>query len=211
MKRQNLDEEVYEIVLRQIMNGEYNSGEKIRVDELASELEVSITPVLSALPHLVYDGLVMTKRGNGFVLADFDEEDFRKILDVHNNITIIACQWIVDHDLEESVETLQELADQTLEAFESGSYTRYRKYDDKFHETIIHRADNPFLLDFYKNIYRKLCYCYQMKRPAADRGIGTAKPQNHKKICQALLDKDFLSLREILINDFEMETEDRSA
>lgn len=205
MKRKNLDDEVYEILLQKIMAGEYSAGEKIRLDELAEELDVSVTPVLGALRKLVFDGLVTTKRGNGFYVAVYSKEDLAEMLEALNHIFMIAFGHIMTHDPAASIARLRELSDRAQAASDACDYESYLEVDNLFHKTIVQMMGNRYILDFYDDLFRKICYCFQLSVVTAERGFKTARPDNHYKICNALERGDREALERILISDFPLD------
>lgn len=53
--RQNLDQQVYEILQSSILNGKYKAGFKIVPNDISSELGISKTPITHALKRLEQD------------------------------------------------------------------------------------------------------------------------------------------------------------
>lgn len=203
MKRRNLDEEVYDILLQQIMEGIYSMGEKIRVEELAEELDVSVTPVLSALRKLVYFGLVTTKRGNGFCVATFTKQEQRELLQAHDEVFMLAFRKIIEQDDHVLIQRLRTLSDQAMAAYQSQKYKTYLKADNLFHNTILEQLDNRYLIQFCHEMFQKLCFCYQLNIASDSRGMKTARPENHYRFCDALEQKDYEALRQTLHADFD--------
>jgi len=203
MKRRNLDEEVYDILLQQIMEGTYSMGEKIRVEELAEELEVSVTPVLSALRKLVYFGLVTTKRGNGFCVATFTRQEQQELLQAHDEIFMLAFRMVIEKNDPALIQRLRTLSDQAMTAYRSQKYKSYLKADNLFHNTILEQLGNRYLIRFCHEMFQKLCFCYQLNIASDSRGMKTARPENHYRFCDALEQKDYAALREILQADFD--------
>ena len=92
-----------------------------------------------------------------------------------------------------------------MAAYQTRDYEAYLKADNKFHESIIQMLNNRYLLEFYYDIFRKICYCFQLSMGSSERGLKTARPDNHCKICDALERGDRQALEEILISDFTVE------
>jgi DNA-binding GntR family transcriptional regulator len=204
MKRNNLDIEVYNILINQIMDGRYNAGEKISIEDLAAELGVSVTPVLGALRKLVYEGLVVTIRGKGYHVATFSEEDLNEMLSAVNSIFLMAFEHILANESEDVLANLYKLSEKAQKEFDEGDYQAYLQTDAEFHESIIKELDNQYIIKFYNDMFRQICYCYQASRDSTHRGINTALPDNHFNICDALKRRDREALKEALIADFPM-------
>ena len=56
LEKKSLRSEVFELLRRRIVSGEYALGEWLRQEEIANELGVSPTPVREALDELVAEG-----------------------------------------------------------------------------------------------------------------------------------------------------------
>ena len=57
-------------VRRRIFNGTYPAGEYLRLDQLATELGVSVTPVREALLNLRAEGLLVQHPRRGFMVLE---------------------------------------------------------------------------------------------------------------------------------------------
>src|SRR5215212_7933557 len=65
-RRPTLAEDVFDVIMAQIMNGEIPPGERVSIDALARQLDVSPTPVREALARLESDGLVVKRALQGY-------------------------------------------------------------------------------------------------------------------------------------------------
>ena len=55
--KNSLDEILYEHIVESLINGDYEMGQNLTLDELAHRFEVSRTPVVQAVKLLANDGL----------------------------------------------------------------------------------------------------------------------------------------------------------
>ena len=82
-----LNQRVYEHILRQIIEVQIEPGERINVTKIAEQLQISRTPIRSAMDQLVKDGLIKRVSDRGYQvtpinMADcFNLCDARKILE----------------------------------------------------------------------------------------------------------------------------------
>jgi DNA-binding GntR family transcriptional regulator len=72
-------ERVYAHILAQILSGQLSGGTHLREVEIASTLGTSRTPVREALMQLEAEGLVVTNRNTGAMVASFSREDAEAI------------------------------------------------------------------------------------------------------------------------------------
>jgi DNA-binding GntR family transcriptional regulator len=64
-----LGDQVYEAIKERILDQAYAPGEKLNIDRLVREFEVSSTPIREALTRLVAEGLVSAAPFVGFATA----------------------------------------------------------------------------------------------------------------------------------------------
>ena len=62
--KNSLDEILYEHIVESLINGDYEMGQNLTLDELAHRFEVSRTPVVQAVKLLANDGILQIM-GNG--------------------------------------------------------------------------------------------------------------------------------------------------
>ncbi|MBO8126963.1 MAG: GntR family transcriptional regulator [Firmicutes bacterium] len=85
-------QQVYEIIRRQIVTMNLRPGEKLGVEQLASSLGVSRTPVREALNLLVREGLVTVKPRVGYYVVRLTPTDVEEICDVRKMIELYSLE-----------------------------------------------------------------------------------------------------------------------
>ncbi|GAB7052840.1 GntR family transcriptional regulator [Catenuloplanes indicus] len=81
-----LAEEVATALRARIMSGELRPGDRIRLEEVASQLGVSITPVREALLHLRGEDMVELEPRKGYVVAPLSRQDIRDVFQLQGDI-----------------------------------------------------------------------------------------------------------------------------
>ena len=76
--RQRFDS-IYKVLRRRIVLLDYQPGTRLDVDVLASEFNVSRTPVRSVIQQLGSEGLAVTRHGVGTAVTDVDVEQVRDV------------------------------------------------------------------------------------------------------------------------------------
>jgi DNA-binding GntR family transcriptional regulator len=80
--RQNLAQEVADVIRRRIARGELASGERLSEGALAAGLEVSRTPLREALARLTSEGLVRADPRRGFFVQTLEPEEIESLYQV---------------------------------------------------------------------------------------------------------------------------------
>src|SRR5689334_13844792 len=84
--RPQLSEEVAGHLRSQIMSGRVRPGDRIRLEEVAEQLGVSITPVREALLTLRGDGMVELEPRRGYVVAPMSRQDILDVFTLQGDI-----------------------------------------------------------------------------------------------------------------------------
>ena len=72
----------YELLRDAIVEARHAPGEKLRIDHLSRELDVSSGAIREALSRLTADGLVVAEPQKGFVVAPISRRDLKELTDV---------------------------------------------------------------------------------------------------------------------------------
>ena len=86
-------EPTYDTLRRRLLGGAWPSGYRLEAARLASELDVSITPVRDSLNRLTGEQLVHSAPGEGFHVPRIDETELCEMLDWHHALIRLALEW----------------------------------------------------------------------------------------------------------------------
>lgn len=153
-KRQVLTDQVFDVLMAQLIDGKLVAGSPLKIDRLARELEVSQTPVREALARLESTGLVERTALRGYTVAPMltkkelgDLMDARLLLEPMN--AFLAAERADDEFLANLANVVA-----NFEAAPTGpTFKNFRQYwtaDERFHQLIAEQADNRALLSAYQ-------------------------------------------------------------
>lgn len=150
-ERPSLGEEIYDILLSQLISLKIPPGEKLSIDALARDLRVSQTPIRSALIRLEAEGLVMRKHNAGYSAAPIPSGDrFRQLYDfrllLEPAATAMATRNMDATQRAALAETGLEMAESIGEDSEAG-YGRFAILDARFHDMITESCGNELIID----------------------------------------------------------------
>ena len=152
--RPQLAEDVARFVRRRIFDGTYAAGQYIRLDQLAAELGVSVTPVREALFELKAEGLLAQQPRRGFVVLPVTGRDLTDVANVQayigGELAARAAANITDEQLRELEKIQTELED----AYASDDDERAVRLNHEFHSAINVAADSPKLAQLMSQITR---------------------------------------------------------
>lgn len=180
---------VYEILWKQIVEGERRQGERLIDAELVEELGVSRTPVRHALYQLQEAGLVETSTGRGFHIVVFNADDIRELYDLRTILEISAVRAaaanIGETDLRTALGELEVLRDEP----DPERGPRFLRADVQFHHTLIAgNTGNRRLAEAIAS-QRAQMSVFMVGGTRAPGGVSTAINE-HVQILRALIDHD---------------------
>lgn len=140
-----------------IVRGRLAPGSRLVEAELADGLEVSRTPVRSALMRLRQEGYVVPapeERRSGNVVAPLTREDAEELLEVMGMLEALAargCAEAEPADREELADRIERINEALADAAQSGSLDRSRiqELDDRFHSSFVHAGAGSRVMTFY--------------------------------------------------------------
>lgn len=177
-------------VLSKFFQGEYEPNQRMTVQSLAREWDVSATPVREALVELEGIGIVDIYPNRGAVLRNFGAKQLHEICQVRrileSEATRCACGHITPHELSKLTEVFSELA--TAKRTVTWS-ERTQEWDDYLHELIYRQCGSERLsheINRYRILYRTLRQVRHSKRQTVKNYAYMEENAEHLKIVQAL-------------------------
>lgn len=184
--RPQLADDVARLVRRRIFNGTYAAGKYIRLDQLAAELGISVTPVREALFELRGEGLLDQLPRRGFVVLPVTDRD---IADVSNLQAHVGGELAARAALRISDEQLRELSvihGELVQAYAANDEDRAVRLNHEFHRAINVAAESPKLAQLMSQITR---YAPESVFPTIE-GWPAKSVADHKRILLALKARD---------------------
>ncbi len=184
--RPQLSDDVAGFVRTRIFEGTYAAGQYVRLDQLALELGISVTPVREALFALRAEGLVAQQPRRGFVVLPLTQRDLSDVANVQAHVggelAARAALNITDDQLRE----LQKIQTQLEAAYAANDDERTVRLNHEFHRTINIAADSPKLAQLMSQITR---YAPESVFPMIEHWPDRAV-KDHRRVLDALGKRD---------------------
>ena len=143
-----------------IMSGVVLPGERLGEVQLAERLDMSRTPVRSALSTLGHEGLIEALPGRGYAVASFAADDLRDAVELRGQLEGAAARYAAERgvtaaQVEEFHETLHAL-DRIFDEPETWNdhAQSYIELNEHFHRLLVDAARNTVLARLYDNLTR---------------------------------------------------------
>ena len=184
--RPQLSEDVARFVRRRIFDGTYSAGEYVRLDQLAAELGVSVTPVREALFELRAEGLLAQQPRRGFVVLPVTGRDLTDVANVQAHVGgELAARAAINID-DGQLRELKQIQAQLEEAYAGGDDERTVRLNHEFHRAINVAAESPKLAQLMSQITR---YAPESVFPTI-KGWPEQSMKDHRRILSALKKHD---------------------
>ena len=184
--RPQLSEDVARYVRRRIFNGTFRAGEYLRLDQLAVELGISVTPVREALLNLRGEGLLVQQPRRGFMVLAVTARDIADVANVQAFIGGELAARAAENITEAQLSALRSIQDELEQAYGSGDLERTVRLNHEFHRLINVAADSPKLTQFMSGITR---YAPESVFPTLS-GWPTQSTRDHRRVIAAFERRD---------------------
>ncbi|MBS4727260.1 GntR family transcriptional regulator [Mycobacterium sp. SM1] len=152
--RPQLSDGVARLARRRIFDGTYAAGRYIRLDQLAVELGISVTPVREALFQLRAEGLLAQQPHRGFVVLPVTARDLTDVANVQAYVGGELAARAAINIGEEQLRDLKEIQTQLEKAYAQRANDRAVRLNHEFHRIINIAADSPKLAQLMSQITR---------------------------------------------------------
>ena len=149
-----LYQQVYDHLRTEITRGVYRPGQRLLVEQLASELGVSQTPVRAALTRLQGDGLIAILPRKGTFVTTTTPKEVREVFQLRR---IIECASIespeaLSPELLQEFERVVEESAALIDGERFLDYSRYLQLNVEFHRLIVGLLQNQRASAFYQTL-----------------------------------------------------------
>ena len=198
VRREQLSDEVAGRLRAGIMSGTLRPGTFIRLDETATQLGVSITPVREALRTLRGEGMVQLEPHRGHVVLPLSRGDIEDIFwlqaTIAKELAVSAAERITDAEIDE----LERLTDALALAVEHRDPDEVASAEFAFHRAFNHATGRIKLAWFLLHVARYLPPLIY----ATDPRWGAAAVTNHRELIDALRRRDVGSVVQLTSSQF---------
>ena len=184
--RPQLAEDVARHVRKRIFDGTYAAGQYIRLDQLAAELGVSVTPVREALFVVSAEGLLSQQPRRGFVVVPVTCRDLTDVANVQAHIGGELAARAAANITDDQVRELEKIQTELEEAYAGDDEQRAIRLNHEFHKAINVAADSPKLAQLMSQITR---YAPESVFPTIE-GWPDQSTEHHRKLLAALEKRD---------------------
>ncbi len=193
IKNSKMKTKVYNVIMQEILSGQYHPGDKILIKNLSDKYNVSTTPIREALTKLENEGVLSKEPYKSYEIREYSYEEVRKIYEarmiIETQVIKLAANKLNDI-MDKKFESILERSNKVIQ---ENNYEEFNKCNSTFHLCIFETADNDYLLEMMENINKQIMILnYQAFPEYNEQTIDTLKEalKEHQAIYNYIKDKN---------------------
>jgi DNA-binding GntR family transcriptional regulator len=199
---QSLVQITYDKIKEMMLNYEIIPGQRLILIDLAKQLGVSRTPVNIALSILTRDGFLDFMPNQGYRVHEITPRETENLYDIREMLELGAIEKAIDRLSPEAVKQLKEKK-LLYEKAVAEQVSRGRFYiDQEFHACLIDMAGNPYLTDYFREIYQRIFLRHRIEGLRADRAKKVVI--EHDELYDAVSKKDIKKAKKMIREHIKM-------
>ncbi|KQU25863.1 hypothetical protein ASG65_14770 [Bacillus sp. Leaf13] len=181
--RDTLHLKVTNVIRQEILNGNFEPGERLVQEELANSLGVSRMPVREALRLLEAEGLIQLEPHKGAIVKSMDVEDVEEIYEMRSKLEGLAVSISANKLSEEEIIELEKL---TMQMKNNNEEEDFVKANIEFHSILMKHCNWKRLI----GVIEKLWNGFPQQTPTMLSGQIDQSNKEHEEILEAIKRND---------------------
>lgn len=195
IERRRAVDEVHQSIREAILDRRFPPGMRLNVEELASQLGVSLTPVRSAIQLLAAEGLVNVHSRSGTFVATLSRRDLEETFDIRCALECLAAEKAVELLTGEQIEQSRRLVGLLNRPVKTDANRKaHEQANSEFHDIIVRGSGNQRLADMYDSLKAHIALCRLHRIDESWKSRVPQEQHEHEQILSALEARDSKAL-----------------
>lgn len=212
--KKSLDLVIYEKLKEKILRCEWNVGERISINEIADEYQISRTPVIQSLKRMCQEGILEHSSTGKFFVPNLTMSQVCGICDTRLLFERYAVTQICKNGLSEAqYRILCQLADGCITAKLDNDSVEYHQQDLELHRRIVETVENECLYQLYIQVqgrfmgpnYLLIPHTIQMRSNSAKEHFELIDALSAKQtdLALSIIDKHIINVKNRILNSMQ--------
>lgn len=198
-KTDTLRNQIYQDIKDAVIGGQLKPGQRLREQDLASDMGVSRGPIREAILLLEREGLLVTQTHRETVVANVTEDEVQILLNPLRLLLESFCiQKIIPFLDEGHFKNLELIVDELTEACRNEDLGSVVKKDLQFHEYLVNLTGEPYLISLCSGVSSRIVFHFINNSHMHQQGSFTRLIEEHTQLLQALRTKDWSRIEPVL-------------
>lgn len=199
-KTVSLANQVYEVLLHDIINGKYKKGQIITESGLSKELGVSRTPIREAILRLSQERLVKDRQMGSEVIG-ISKKDVEDMLNVKRLLEPEIAEGLAENLSEKGMEKLGEIVDKQEYYSQKNDYEKVMILDTEFHTVLYGESGSNVYSQILEQTHKKLLRV-RLSSLRNEKRINQST-EEHRELFDILKTGDAVRIRKQLMKHLE--------
>ncbi|MEV0237778.1 GntR family transcriptional regulator [Nonomuraea sp. NPDC050786] len=186
LRRSTLGDDVYDVLRARILEHSMQPGDRVNIDALARDLEVSQTPIREALARLESDGLVRKRPLVGYTVSPLlTRAEFDHMFEMRLLLECAAARLAAERATSAQREAIVAEAATSISQEPDdpgGWHAAFTTHDARFHDLIAEASGNPLLREGLERLHVHL-HLHRRYFPYAHAGTTI---EEHQRVAAAI-------------------------
>ena len=158
LQRPNLGDDVYDSLRSAVLEHILAPGDRVNIDALARELDVSPTPVREALARMESEGLLRKRPRAGYTVSPLlTVAEFHDMFDMRLLLECAAARWAAERATDAQRSALVAEAARTVEGGDDHSWhAAFTALDARLHDLVAQFSASPLLRESITRLHAHL-------------------------------------------------------
>ena len=184
LQSQSLSKAVQDEILRLILEGAFEAGQKLNELDIAKRLGVSRGPVREAFRGLEEAKLLRLTKNRGVYVREITPQEEEELCALRAGLDSLAGQMLAPRVQDAGIRELLGLVDDMAGLIAGGDLRGYLTCNSRFHDRIVEMAGNRKLLEIYRRLVNEM-HLVRRDGIALDNG-SLQSNQEHRELVEAL-------------------------
>jgi DNA-binding GntR family transcriptional regulator len=189
---------IYAVLFDRIVSGEYPPNTRLKEEELATQFDVSRTPVRVTLRQLEQDGLVEILPKRGARVVGFSVDDVEEVYDIRKSLEIQALKTSAAHL---NIQGLIEIRSKLNEISRTSDQKQHEEVDAQIHNYFIQASGKKRLISILNQMFRLIQRFRELG--FEDQDLRKSAYEAHLALIDAICLRDVNKATEILADHIE--------
>jgi DNA-binding GntR family transcriptional regulator len=201
IKRALMRDEVYDLLLKWVVELRLEPGAKLRDGELADQLGVSRTPVREAIRRLEDQGFVETSAASWTRVARIDTDQARQLYPIIKTLEDLALESAFKAIDDSAITSMASINDALRQGVTDADFLRASDADFRFHDAFVNRCENHEL--------KKLLWALKLKIRRIENAFfrdsarATDSVSEHAQLVDALRERNLAAAKSALSRNWD--------
>jgi DNA-binding GntR family transcriptional regulator len=139
-------EHAYELIRQRVIGGATAPGERLVIERLAREMDVSVVPVREAIRRLEAEGFINFTRNVGATVANIDLDRYPETMETLAVLEGVATALAAPHLTADDIKKARALNDELRRDIDTLDPDHFSRTNQRFHQRLFDRCPNRHLL-----------------------------------------------------------------